>query len=202
VSRDHGTARPNRKQVQDAPECSRKAAEECSARRKPWVDERKLQQAPKGAKRKCLARVPTLLPLPQVVYHPAHHRSPVRPRNSRQKREKRSINLCPRRLHRADKIRRKLRQRNENAYRHHPAPGPTRPHHSKKNAGSHYQQRREQQIIDNNIRPPRPDAADRSEQIEKRIAFEVFIQVSKSTIINICKIPSRFSAPATRHRPF
>ena len=44
------------------------------------------------------------LPLPQTIHHPPHHRPPIRPRNSRQRRQKRSIHLRPRRLHMQNQI--------------------------------------------------------------------------------------------------
>jgi hypothetical protein len=133
---------------------------------------------PEGAK-ETAPRATTLLPLPQIIHNPAHHRSPVRPRNPRQKREKRSIDLCPRRLHGAKEIRSKLRQRNKGPDRHHPSPRPSRPQHPQQDARRQNQQSREQQIIDHHISPPAANPADSGKQIKERIAFEVFIQQSK-----------------------
>src|SRR5579863_6734885 len=61
------------------------------------------------------------LPLLQIFHHPSHERTTIRSCNPGKEREKRSIYLRARGLHRLKYIRRKLGERNECSDSQHPA---------------------------------------------------------------------------------
>src|SRR5580658_6498858 len=115
------------------------------------------------------------LPRKNFVHHAARDRTPERPRDSRQERQKRFVDLRPLRLLRQEVICQPLNDGHTHSDQDHPAPRLARAQESEQHVRRQHHHRRQQQIAYFDVQPPCQYSRQHRHQIIKAVAARLFL---------------------------